>query len=259
MKRITLILPLLLAASVFAGNLTQYSSYTGLLKRLFDGFVSFEEVVAIGNHGIGTTDQLNGELIILDGVPYRVNFEGQVEKIAPEETTPYVTLAKVEKKDAFVATLPAGTEYDELDDVIKSVAKDVFTENFPYAIRLEGTFAEAKLRSIPKLEKPYISLTEVAKNQNVFEFKDHGFTLIGFWNPSYAEAFNPPQWHIHGLDSELKAGGHALKFKTGSDVKVYLWKLTGFDIRVPDTVDFAKADFSEDLSKEVLKVNRDKD
>ena len=258
MRKLTLLLPLFLAASLFAENVIQYSSYVGLLQRLFDGFVSFDKVLALGNHGIGTTDKLNGELIILDGKAYRVNFEGVVEEVADDETTPYVTLAQVDPKDAITVTIPAGTTYDQLDEQLTVLLKEQFQENFPYAVRLEGTLAQAKLRSIPKLEKPYISMTEVAANQNTFEFENHDFTLIGFWNPSYASAFNPPQWHIHGLDAARKAGGHVLTFTTAADVKVQLWKLTGFDIRLPDTPEFTAADFDKDLSKEVQKVNRDK-
>ncbi len=230
----------------------------GLLKRLFDGFVTFDKVLSLGNHGIGTTDKLNGELIILDGKAYRVNFEGEVEEVAHHETTPYVTLANVDPAKAFKITIPAGTSYDQLDEQLSELAPEEFQENYPYAIRIEGTLTQAKLRSIPKLEKPYITLTEVAANQNVFEFENEGFTLIGFWNPSYADAFNPPQWHIHGLNTERTTGGHVLSFIADQNVEVQLWKLTGFDIRLPDTNEFSQADFEQDLSKEVQKINRDK-
>ncbi|NJL19066.1 MAG: acetolactate decarboxylase [Bdellovibrionaceae bacterium] len=256
-RKILSLLLCLLAGSLVAQTVTQYSTYVGLIQRLFDGFVTIETVLSKGNHGIGTTDQLHGELLILDGAAYRVNFEGKVELVGKEETTPYVTLAQVDKKDALQVTLPAGTTVADLDDKLLALTEGKFQKNFPYAIRLEGDFSAARMRSIPKLQRPYITMTEVVANQSLFNFENHPFTIIGFWNPSYAEAFNPPKWHIHGLDAAKKAGGHVLAFTTGKDVKVYLWKMTQMDIRMPDSKDFADANFDQDFNDAVQKINRD--
>ncbi|MEO0452549.1 MAG: acetolactate decarboxylase [Verrucomicrobiota bacterium] len=237
----------------------QYSTYAGLIERLFDGFVTIDTVLCQGNHGIGTTDCLHGELIIMDGIPYRVTYDGVVEIVGKEETTPYVTLANVDPDQAVLITLPAGTTVQELTAKVAELAADQFQKNFPYAIRLEGKFASARMRSIPKLEKPFISLADVAKNQSIFTFENESLSIIGFWNPSYAEDLNPPQWHIHGLNAARTSGGHVLDFTTAEDVQVSLWKLIGFDVNLPDSTEFAEADFSQDLSAQIQKVNRDKE
>ena len=234
----------------------QYSSYTALLQRLFDGFVTFDEALEHGNMGIGSTDGLNGEVIIENGVPYRVNFKGEVEQVELEETAPYITLCDTPATEAIEITLPKGMTYESLTDTITELLGDRFQKNYPYAIRISGNFAHAKTRSVPKSEKPYPSLIDIVKNQHTFEFENREFILIGFWYPAYAKAFNPPEWHIHGLTQDKTSGGHVLEFETTDDVKVQLWKKTTFVVHQPDTEAFAETDFDVDLSADVKKVNR---
>jgi acetolactate decarboxylase len=257
---ITLLLFLFCLAgnSVGAENsaVVQYSSYTGLLQRLFDGFVSYEEALETGDQGIGTTDGLNGEVTILEGIPYRVNYDGKVDRVSPEEISPYITLSTAPEAEAIEITLPAGTSYSTLTKTVCEQMGDRFQKNFPHAIRITGTFAKVTTRSVPKLEKPYPALTAVTEKQHVFQFADRDFVLVGFWYPRYAQAFNPPEWHIHGLTSDKEAGGHVLNFETAENVKIQLWKKTTFIIHQPDTQAFAETDFDADMSAAVKKVNR---
>ncbi|MCG8524758.1 MAG: acetolactate decarboxylase [Opitutales bacterium] len=243
---------------VASNKVVQYSSYVGLIQKLFDGFVPMSEVLENGDHGIGTTHALDGEAIIMDGFSYRVTFDGDVEKISDDETTPYITIADTSATKPLKLQLSAGTCVAELTETVKEVSEGKFQANYPYAVRIEGVFKKVKARSIPKLEKPYIELSEVAANQSVFEFEDEEFTIIGFWNPKYADAFNPPEWHIHGLNKDLTGGGHILDFETGKGVIVKLWKKTGFDIHLPDTEAFAEANFDQDFGAAVQQINRDK-
>ncbi len=241
-----------------AATVTQYSSYVGLLERLFDGFVSIEDAMNYGDHGIGTTHALDGEVIIMDGEIYRINYEGAVERINPSELTPYVTLAFTPESEAIPYNLPAGIAYDQLANTLHKLDSiDRFAENHAYAVRIEGNFKYLKARSVPKQTKPYPSLIEIVENQSVFEFQNENFTVIGFWNPEYAAAFNPPKWHIHGINQTRDGGGHILDFITGDDLKLYLWKMTSLQIHQPDTLEFESADLMKDRSADVHRVNRD--
>ena len=235
----------------------QYSSYTGLLQRLFDGFVTFEEALQYGDQGVGSTDGLNGEVIIQDGIPYRVNVLGKVEKVALDESAPYITLCDTPESEAIECTLPEGTTYSALTNTITNLLGKQFQKNYPYAIRISGVLLKAKTRSVPKSEKPYPALVDIVADQSIFEFNDEEFVLIGFWYPAYAKAFNPPEWHIHGLTADKTSGGHVLDFETAKDVNVQLWKKTTFVVHQPDTQAFAETDFNQDMSAAVKKVNRD--
>ena len=235
----------------------QYSSYTALLQRLFDGFVTYEEALEYGDTGVGTTDGLNGEVIIQDGVPYRVNFDGKVDQVALSESSPYITLCDTPADEAVEIALPKGISYPLLTETIVDLLGERFQKNYPYAILISGHFTHVKTRSVPKSEKPYPALIDIVKEQHTFDFENRAFTLIGFWYPGYAKAFNPPQWHIHGLTQDKTAGGHVLEFETADDVTIQLWKKTTFVVHQPDTTAFAETDFDVDLSAAVKKVNHD--
>ena len=53
--------------------LTQYSTIPALLAGLYDGEWSCAEVLARGDLGLGTFDQLDGEMIVLGGLQKELN------------------------------------------------------------------------------------------------------------------------------------------------------------------------------------------
>jgi hypothetical protein len=59
-------------------TVTQVSSYNGLLAALFDGVVSYEELEPYGDFGLGTFDRMDGERVLLDGVLYQVDYDGNI-------------------------------------------------------------------------------------------------------------------------------------------------------------------------------------
>ena len=50
-----------------------------LLDGGYDGVATVEEAIAGGDHGLGTFDRLDGEMIVLDGDPWQVNWQGVLE------------------------------------------------------------------------------------------------------------------------------------------------------------------------------------
>ena len=70
------------------GKLYQVSLLQGLLYGDYCGSVTIEELCQNGDIGLGTFDQLNGELILLDGVAYRATGDGKIEIGLASESTP---------------------------------------------------------------------------------------------------------------------------------------------------------------------------
>ena len=72
------------------GNiLYQVSLLQALTYGDYTGSVTIKELKQLGNTGIGTFDGLNGELIMLDGVVYRISGDGRAELVSEDETTPF--------------------------------------------------------------------------------------------------------------------------------------------------------------------------
>src|SRR5215208_7144909 len=57
-------------------TLFQTSTVDALLEGKYDGDVSFAELGARGDFGLGTLDALDGEMICLDGTFYQVKSDG---------------------------------------------------------------------------------------------------------------------------------------------------------------------------------------
>jgi acetolactate decarboxylase len=78
------------------------------------------------------------------------------------------------------------------------------------AVRIDGSFGFVRARSVPRHEPPYPSLTELAHEQHVFEFRDVEGTIVGFRFPSYAQGIELAGYHLHFVDADRLRGGHVL-------------------------------------------------
>ena len=186
--------------------LYQVSTINVLLDGGYDGMLSFGDLKKYGDAGIGTFDRVDGEAVILDGVAYQAMADGRVRTVPDAMTTPFacVTFFKADKTLELKAVPTLNALKAALDAKLES--KGVF-----YAVRIDGVFASVKYRSVPKQAKPYPKLAEVTKNQPVFERSDIKGSLIGFWCPDLARAFNVPGWHLHFLSDDRRSGGHLLE------------------------------------------------
>ena len=188
-------------------TLTQVSTITALLNGVYDGYVSVGELLNHGNFGLGTFDHLDGEMILLDGEVFQILHNGAVVRPAPEATTPFAAVCDFQPKEHH--TLPASSNFDMF-----ATAEDQLlpTLNMFFAVRIDGRFAWVKARSVPRQEKPYPPLAQVAAGQSIFEFENISGTIAGFRCPGYAEGINVPGYHLHFISDDRNCGGHVLEF-----------------------------------------------
>jgi len=186
-------------------TLYQVSTINSLMAGNFDGIKTIEDVSKRGDIGIGTFDTLDGELVMIDGIVYKVKSSGVVEKPDVKVTLPFsaVTFFDVDNS----AELGPVKDLDELKAALDKmiVKKDRF-----YAFRIDGTFTTVQTRSVPPQQKPYPILSEVTKNQVVFNFESVKGSLIGFWCPDTVGSINVPGYHLHFISDDRTQGGHLL-------------------------------------------------
>ena len=183
----------------------QVSTLNSLLMGNYDGYESVEVLKSNGDLGIGTFDTLDGEMVMIDGKVYKVKSTGEVVEVEDTITVPFaaVTYFEQDSKTSLSGMASLDTLKVELDKLI--VDKDMF-----YAIRIDGVFNNVKVRSVPKQEKPYPVLTEITKNQPVYEYSDVKGSLVGFWCPEYVGGANVPGYHLHFISEDRAQGGHLL-------------------------------------------------
>src|SRR5215216_1484528 len=187
-------------------TLFQTSTIDALLNGNYEGDVSFAELEAYGDFGLGTFDALDGEMIALDGAFYQVKADGRAYEVDQQMKTPFAVVTFFEPRE--ILPLTASMNYATLRTYLDAVAGD---RAICHAVRVEGHFHYVKTRSVPRQHKPYPPLVEVVKHQPTFEFHDIRGSLVGFRFPDYVQGINVSGYHFHFIAADRSAGGHLLE------------------------------------------------
>ncbi|MDN7025767.1 acetolactate decarboxylase [Methanoculleus sp. FWC-SCC1] len=242
---------LLLGSAPERDVLYQVSTIDALLQGVYDGVAPIDDLARHGDFGLGCFDTLDGELIGLDGVWYRIPADGRVRQVPGNATVPFAAVTFFEPDITLPLTGPVNLTGCEarLDTVIPS-------ENLFYAVRIDGTFATVTARSEPAQEKPYRPLVDVIEDEEVvFHLENVTGTVVGFRTPALARGVNIPGYHLHFITGDRTAGGHILDF--------YLLNGTAaidvtpdFLMRLPTEGDFCTTDLTLDQQEALVSVEK---
>jgi acetolactate decarboxylase len=235
-----------------SGNdiLYQVSTIDALLQGVYDGTLSVGELETHGDFGIGTLDGLDGEMLALDGNYYQVKSDGIAYPVSENMTTPFATVTYFEADENLRPEKPMNlTELEQYTDL------NLPSENFFYAVRIDGNFSYLKARSVPKQELPYRKLADVVANQTIFEFENVSGTLVGFRAPNYVSSINVPGYHLHFITENRSAGGHVLEFELENG-NVALDTTPAFFMELPTSDNFSKVKLGQDLKSEMENVEK---
>lgn len=221
-----------------------------LVEGIYEENVSLAEIKAHGDFGLGTFNDLDGEMVLIDGQVYQIAADGSVQEIVDDETfSPFACV----------------THYHPVshDDILAEMSHERFSEwldgllpspNLFYAIRIEGEFTYIKARSVPKQEN-YRPLVEVAKDQSVFEFTNVSGTMAGFYTPTFMASLNVPGLHLHFLSDDKQMGGHVLECAPLSG-GVGVQFIRRLELSLPMTFDYLTLDFQRDIGADLDKVEK---
>lgn len=222
-------------------KLFQHGTLALLVPGLFDGTLPLSSLLEHGDTGIGTATGLDGEMIILDGVPYLVRSDGSVNVLdANEVKVPFANSHFDNPKIEFDVT---DATPDQLKDMIfsKYNLKNVF-----FAVKVKGKFDYIKTRAVEGQKKPYPTLTEVADKQAIFEENDGQGTIVGYFSPELFHGMASAGFHLHYLNDAHNLGGHLLDYKI-KEAKVYLQVFESVETHFPvENEDFMKEEFDID-------------
>jgi acetolactate decarboxylase len=227
----------------------QYSTLEALLEGVYDGDLRVGTLAKQGALGLGTFNGLDGEMIVLDGEVWQVPVTGRPQRPTPETRSPYASVVP------FKAQRTGAVDPQPSKDALFRALDGLATNpNIFYAFRLHGTFAMLRARSVPKQTPPYPRLTEVVKQQAVFEYRNITGTLLGFRSPDYAKGLRVPGYHLHFLADDRAAGGHLLDLSTTEGLTVDLMEVRDLQLHLPDSKAFAGAELGGDKAADVRAV-----
>jgi acetolactate decarboxylase len=216
--------------------LYQVSTIDALMKGVYDGILPVGEMKKHGNFGIGTFDALEGEMIVIDGRVYQAKADGRVYTVLDTTTT-----AIVERPMNFSVF---STE----------MSARLPSQNMIYAVRIHGTFPAMKVRAIPAQQKPFPTLTDAAKDQSVYTYTNATGTVVGFYTPAFFKGLNVAGYHLHFISDDRLTGGHILDFTVPANTTVEYDITPAFAMPLPTSGAFTGVDLSQDLTKELVKV-----
>lgn len=224
-------------------NIYQYSIFTALANKIYDGNLCVADVKEKGNIGLGTFNGLNGEMIVCDGVVYQWLANGSVQLPDDSELVPFtvVTFFEADKTLELANT----EDYNDLKTFISS---QLPSKNIPYAFKIKADFELLKCGSADKQEKPYTkTLSDALINRPTFTMENIRGTLVGFWYPEYIGKVNVAGFHLHFISDDKTQAGHVMDFKA-SNLKIEIDYCSGFEIELPKTESFKTENF--DLTQE---------
>jgi acetolactate decarboxylase len=224
----------------------QTSTMAALLDGVYDGEVTFAEIAKHGDFGLGTFNQLDGEMVAVEGHFYRLRADGTAKLVDPQETTPFAQVAffSPDSTHRFNGPLRRATLEALIDAVTPS-------KNLFYAIRIDGSFPRVLTRAVAKVAQPYPAFIEAAKHQATTTFTDAGGTLIGFRTPDYAQGLGVAGYHLHFLTGDRTGGGHVIDF-TLDKATVQISAQADVHLNLPQTPAFMAANLTRnDLEAEI--------
>ncbi|HEY0836892.1 MAG TPA: acetolactate decarboxylase [Azospirillum sp.] len=222
-----------------------------LVEGIYREDTTVGQVRANGDFGIGTFNDLDGEMVMLDGIVYQLRADGAVAVMADSVQTPFacVTTFLGDTEERFAEPMA----YAELEERLLGLLPST---NLVYAIRIDGRFARVRVRSVPRQEN-YRPLAEVAKTQALFDFADLDGTLVGFWTPSFLSSVHVAGFHLHFLSADRRHGGHLLAADT-QDVTIRLQHAPSVTLELPITLDFLTMEMTRDLHADIKAAERER-
>jgi acetolactate decarboxylase len=230
-------------------TLFQVSTSAALVEGLYQGAVRVSRLLAHGDFGLGTFIDLDGEMVVLDGVCYQVSPNGSVGIVDGDRLIPYAVVTRFNAE--FIK------QFRQLDGIAQLVSvcdelRD--SDNVFYAFRVEGRFSLVKTR-VMKAVPEGSNLKAAASGQGEFLFESVTGTLVGIWSPGFAGSFSVPGYHFHFLSTDRRRGGHVLECKA-VDVTVRGCAMSEMHVSLPETEEFLKADLTRDPQDDLTSAER---
>jgi len=213
------------AQASMAAWIDQIGTYDYLTSPNYDGLAPVSSVITDQTLGLGTFDRLDGELVMVGGIAYRVGTDGTPRPITSTATTPF--FETIDFAPDWSGPVAPGTTCVNLLSAVNTLAQ---TATGVVAVRVRGTFSDLVTRSVPAQSTPYPPLAEAVAKQTVFQLGSRKAVLVGFRTGADFAGIGAPGLHLHGITADRTAGGHVLSCVAGGDVQLSVQRAAGFRV-----------------------------
>ena len=231
-----------------ARTLYQTSTMSALLDGIYDGSVTVAELLEHGDFGVGTFNHLDGEMIVNDGVCFHLFSGGEASMASPDDLTPFAAVTTFEADTTFNVVTPTSRA-----ELLAQIDRRASSENLFYGIRVSGRFATVSTRTATRQEAPYRPLSEATEDELEQTFPATAGVLVGFRTPDYVQGISVAGYHLHFLNEDHTAGGHAFDFLLDEGV-VEMSTVSEMQLSLPTSGPFLAADLHrKDMEADIHK------
>jgi acetolactate decarboxylase len=220
----------------------QTSTIGAVLDGVYHGDTTVGELRQHGDFGLGTFDELDGELVMLDGTVYRMDPQCRAHVVADDVRSPFATVTRWVTKHSTDLEGLHNTEQFE-----KRALELMPSPNYLYGIRGEGLFRRIEVRSVVRQTRR-TRLVEAARGQSTRVIKNAHGTLVGFFTPAFLGHVGVPGFHLHFVTRARDAGGHVLGFDLERG-RLELDEMPQLNLALPDSDDFRHAQLAVEAAE----------
>lgn len=231
----------------------QVALLQSLMLGDYTGSVSVGELKKHGDIGLGTFQDVNGEMIVLDGVVYQALSDGSIAVADDNVMIPFSNVTM------FDADITIDFEMDKdlagLQEILDEKVADNGSNQF-YVAKITGDFPTMNVRSEYAQKEPYKPLAEVMKTDQVFfDYENIKGTVVALYCPDYMDGLNTPGWHYHFISEDKTKGGHVLGL-TISKALIELDATASFDMALPTEDHFQDLELTTNLKDDIKAVEK---
>ena len=226
------------ASAAEPATVYQTSTMAALLDGIYDGDVTIADLLSHGDFGLGTFNHLDGEMVVLDGTCYHLRADGTASIASPQDKTPFAAVLQFRPDKTITVTDPS-----DRAALTRLVDSAIPSPNLTYALRVTGSFATVRTRTVMAQRSPYPPLTQATAHEPITSLERVTGTLAGFRTPADEQGISVAGYHVHFLTEDREHGGHALDF-TLDHGEITICTASELHLSLPHTPAFLSADLS---------------
>ena len=216
-------------------QLYQYSVISALMDGAASGGAELEELKEKGTHGLGTFENIEGEMVMIDGDAYHLKADGSIQPASSSIKLPFAMVTR------FQPTSTRNTALTDKESIMNN-AHEMFpgADNLFLALRIEAVFQSIKVRTVRGQSYKGQPLAELGSSQTVNTYENILGTVFGFRSPPFSQGISVAGGHLHFVSGDRDCGGHVLALET-TKALISGAAIKNIHIELPESTEFNDA------------------
>lgn len=218
--------------------------------------ITVRELLEHGDTGLGTFENVDGEMIVVDGVCYQAKQDGSIVLTNEEAGVPFAVSGFI--KDGRRFAIEEMPDIEAIKQELTLKIEEDFGLNSVHIAQIDGFFDIIHARAGAPYRSQNVSLKSIlSKTQKDFTFERLEGTLVCVYYPDYMDGINAAGWHLHFISKDRKLGGHVFQVSMRYG-ECQLQKMDRIEIQLPKEAAFDTYSLKNASQDEITEVEQGK-